>query len=574
VKLGLNVVKGSVVVVSLALGLACTGRIGRGGGASAAAGAGGAAGAPVPSKGDPNLPSSWTPGAPAGDPTAAPRMPLRRLTRVEYNHVVRDLLGDSSQPADAFSEPIAGSSGFATSGIVGEVDVVAYQQAAEALAASVDIRTLSACDPATSSEQGCAEQFVATFGRRAFRRPLSSTELADFVSLYANDLRKTAGLDHEGALRGVLEAMLQDVPFLYHWELGAVAPKAVAGVVALSPFELASRLSFFLWSSMPDAPLLAAAENGSLTDPAVLEAQARRLLADPKSADTTRGFYLQWLEISVKGAAKSPDLYPTFNPALAQNMEDEVVQFAQSITRDPKAGLQELLTSNRGFVNTALGTLYGVAGAGADLSPTTLDPVQRPGILARAGFLTMTSNAYEGDPTKRGSVIRRRVLCQSLAPPPANVPTLPPPAPDATVRERHAAHIMLNPCNACHRLTDLIGFGFGNYDAIGRFQTLESGKSIDPSGTIVALDGGDHDFAGPAALMPLLASSAEVQTCVTKQWLRFAFDRLETVADDASLQQIFDRFQGSHYNFTELLVALAKSRSFSYRAPSAGEVTQ
>jgi hypothetical protein len=232
--------------------------------------------------------------------------------------------------------------------------------------------------------------------------------------------------------------------------------------------------------------------------------------------------------------------------------------------------VRDLFQTDQAFASPELGLLYGLANATGTLQ--ALPAGSRPGILTRSAFLASTANAYEGDPTKRGAVIRRRVLCDTLAPPPGNVPELPPPAPDQTVRERHAMHQEVEPCRSCHTLTDPIGFGLGNFDAIGGYRSEEAGKPIDASGSIAGLDGQSPTFSDAAGLMALLAESEQVRACLTKQWLRFGFSRQETRADDYSLESAYHAFQLAGFQLPELLVALTQARSFRYRAPSAGEV--
>jgi hypothetical protein len=519
----------------------------------------------------PGMPSEWRPGV-LGDPRAAGYMPLRQLNRLEYRNALAELFGDAQKLDQLLPGDVAGTSGFATAGLASEVTVLAFQQAAEQLAASADINALTGCAAgAGAASATCIDTLLRDFGQHAFRRPLSDAEASEFKALYGS-LTNELGMSFESAARTLLEALLQAPAFLYHWELGPAAPVRDAdGAVKLGGYELSSRLSFLLWSSIPDQELLQAAASGALDTAPGIEAQARRLLASDKALGTMRNFHLQWLEVALQGTTKSAELYPSFGPALAQAMEDELTSLSGDLYRSGGT-VRELFQSPKAFVTPDLATLYGLTGvAGTAASARSLDAT-RPGLLTRAGFLASTSNAYEGDPTKRGAVIRRRVLCGSLTPPPANVPDLPASSAAQTVRERHAMHMGVEPCKTCHALTDPIGFGLGNFDAIGAYHTEESGKLIDASGSVAGLDGADRSFNDVAGLMGLLAESEDVRACLTKQWLRFGFARSETRADDSSLQSAYQAFAASGYRLSELLVALTTARSFRYRAVSPGEV--
>lgn len=546
----------SASALAAAAAVGCTANVGAPQSLEATAGASGSASGSVDQP--PAQPSEWKPGL-SGDAQAAGLMPLRQLNRVEYRNAAVELFGNSQHVDELLPGDVAGSSGFATAGLASEVTVQALQQAAEKLASTVNVQELTGCDTNGAGEAACIESLLASFGARAYRRPLSPAELSEYQTLYGS-LRSEVGMGFEAAARTVVEALLQSPGFLYHWELGPRAPLPdVEGVIKLGGYELASRLSFLLWSSIPDADLLAAAASGGLDSPEGIETQARRLLASDKALATMRNFHLQWLEVALAGVNKSAEIYPSFTPALAAAMEDELAFFSNDLYQGGgTAG--DLFQAMTAPASPALATLYGSSA--------------RPGVLTRAGFLTATSNAYEGDPTKRGAVIRTRVLCDTLVPPPANIPPLPAASPNQTVRERHAMHMSVEPCQSCHRMTDPIGFGLGNFDAMGGYQAQDSGKPIDTAGSVVDLDGSEQTFADAAELMALLANSQDVRACLTKQWLRFGFSRAETVADDASLESAYQSFAQSGFQLSELLIGLTRARSFRFRAVSPGEVLQ
>lgn len=499
-------------------------------------------------------------------------MPLRQLSRTEYANALTDLFGDAQGVAQLLPGDVAGTSGFATAGLASDVTIRALQQAAETLAKSADVMALTGCDAAGAGATACIDNLLDGFAKRAFRRPLTAVERADYHALYGS-LQSELGLSFDAATRTLLEAIVMAPAFLYHWELGASAPSVGAdGVIQLSNYEVASRLAFLLWSSIPDDELLAAAASDALSTAEGVELQARRLLASDKAVGAMRNFHVQWLDVSL-GGSKSPELYPTFNPKLAAAMADELAALTTNLFQSGGT-VGDLFLSRQGFVSPELARLYGSGAAvTGPLAPLTLDAT-RPGLLTRAGFLASTSNAYEGDPTKRGVVIRKRVLCETLVPPPANVPPLPPADPSLSVRDRHSQHMAVEPCRTCHALTDPIGFGFGTFDAVGAYHDTEAGKPIDASGTVAQLDGADRAFSDVTGLMRLLSESEDVRACLTKQWLRFALARGEQPADYGALQSTYQAFASSGFSLSELLVGLTRSRSFRYRAPAPGEALQ
>ena len=514
---------------------------------------------------------------PADDGPAAGLMPLRRLTRVEYDNTVRDLLGDVTHPAQSFPGEGEGSAGFASPGLVGSTDVKRLMEAAEALAAVAiqDLPALTQCAPDVEGEDGCAARFVVEFGARAYRRPLAEVEVEALLAIY--DLaRSDLQQDFAGGLRVVMQAMLQSPQFLYRWELGEAPPDREGALVRLTGHELASRLSYFLWSTMPDEALFAAAGAGELDTPAEIEAQARRMLADPRARDTLENFTRQWLHLeNLPAVFKSPDLYPGFDDALKGSMLAETLTFVDHVIRSGDGRVDTLLTASYSFLDERLAGLYGVAGVvGPELrGPVELDPTQRIGLLTHASLLTLGANAYEPDPIRRGKLVRERLVgCDKLPPPPNNIPELDPPDPDKPARERYEQHSMVEPCLSCHRLTDPIGFGLQHYDAIGQYRLMEGVHPIDASGVVHGLDGGDVAFTDVQGLAQALAASEEVRTCVAHQLFRFGFARRETVADRPSFDAAYAAYEAADYNLREFIVALTTSQSFRYRMPADGEV--
>jgi hypothetical protein len=526
----------------------------------------------------PNGMSSTTPpgmtGGPQGaDASGAGPMPLRRLDRREYNNTVRDLLGDNTRPADKFPDDQDTSLGFRRPGLVSSQDFSTVRDAAEALAAGVasKVATLAPC---SGPEETCARTFATSFGLRAFRRPLAAAEVDDLMLLY-KDGRTTLALDHAGAIGLMVEGVLQSPSFLYHWESGPAAPALEGKLVKRSAYENASQLSYFLWGSMPDQALFDAAAASKLGTPAELEAQARRLLADPRARDTVAQFVEEWLSTDqVAERPKDPKEYPQFTDDLKGAMSAEARAFASNVIFDGDGKLGTLLTATFSFVNQPLAAVYGVSGvSGMDLKQAQLNAQERSGLLTQPAFLTVTGSTNGSHPVKRGRKVYERFLCGELPPPPAMVPPPKPASEGGTTRDRFKEHSANACANACHSLMDPLGFAFEHYDGIGRYRTMDNGGKVDSSGAIT-VDGKLQSFQDARELTGILAGSAEVQRCFVRQWVRFALKRSETDADAGSIDSVVAAFNKGGQSVRDLLVGIATARSFRYRAPAAGEMLQ
>ncbi len=532
---------------------ACTGTIGD---AAFSPGAPGATSAP--GTGDASVDALVCTGVDAG------AAPLERLTRAQYANAVRDLLGLKAP----FDVTLLGEDEkmgpFSSNDVapVSELTLEQYTEAAETLAraAGTGLAALAPCDRTTQDDAACASHFLDVFGRRAYRRPLADEEKAAYTALYSD----YAAGGYDDAIRVVVETMLQSPNFLYHVELAP--PASTAGVLTLDPFELASRLSFFLAATTPDDALLDAAAQGSLADAAGLRAQAERLLNAPTATDALASFHLQWLELDTLGAlTKDPAVYPSFDATMAAAMQDETTRFVDYVFRKGDAKLETLLTAPYSFLEGPLFGLYGVAPvAGADPSmPVMLDPKERAGLLTQGSFLAMHGHENQSAPVQRGKVIIRNVLCESLPDPPPNVDTTPPaPSPGATTRQRFAVHETNPSCAGCHKRIDGVGMGLEAYDGIGAYRTMDGTQPVDATGLFLDTKDLNGPFNGAIELARDLAGSPEVQQCVATQWLRFALGRMETTADGCSLQGLHQAFDASGHDVRSLLVSVALSDSF------------
>jgi hypothetical protein len=479
---------------------------------------------------------------------ASASMPLA-MTNAEYDRTVRDLLGESGSVStvEGFGPDSRMESGFRYQ----PAPVTALRQAQLAKAANdlaenavAHLAQILPCDPAVTGD--CLEQFITTFGRRAFRRPLTDIEL----KMYDQGFPRDASFAMKAQM--VIASMLSSPSF---YEI--VPEGSVPGVVQLTPYELASRLSYFIYRSMPDSALLDAAANGKLVTTADIEAQARRMLLSPKAHDAVTDFFAEWL--SLDGLAlteKDPAVLPTFD-AVRADMATETIKFTESVFFGD-GRLESLLESSTTWINEPLAQLYGQPGVvGMPFQQVKLDPKTRAGILTQASFLSLTSNASMTSPTRRGKFVLEKLLCGAVPPHPPNVPETLPDTPGQTTRERLAMAVAQPACMACHNLMDPIGFGFEGFDPVGRVRATDNGLPVDASGTVTGDDPG-APFVGAVDLSSQLASNSAAVSCATTQWLRFALSRQDVGGDGCGIA-----FQTTS-TLQELVVAIATSDSFRY----------
>jgi Protein of unknown function (DUF1592)/Protein of unknown function (DUF1588)/Protein of unknown function (DUF1587)/Protein of unknown function (DUF1585)/Protein of unknown function (DUF1595) len=508
----------------------------------------------------PNGGSSGTTNLAAECTTISPgAAPLRRLTQSQYDNTVRDLLGDATHPAQSFppDETTGTFSNNAASQTVSPLLAQSYQQAAEALAATA-IASKSAllpCDPAKAGEDACAKQFIQTFGKRAYRRPLA---------LYTTNRQ---GATFDNGVQAVLEAVLNSGTFLYMPELGLVDQAKPGDVVPLAPYEMASRLSYFLWNSMPDDALFASADAGQLATVEQVTAQARRMIADPKAHDATRELFDEWMNLKgLAAASKDAATYPAYSADVKTSMLAETRAFIDYAMWGSDGRVDTLLTAPVSFLDANTAKVYGVpAPNGSGLVKTQLDPSQRSGILTQPAVLTTLAKPNQSSPILRGKFVRERFLCQQLPPPPAGLVIVPPEVkPGATTRQRFGEHDKNPACAGCHSLMDPIGFGFEHFDGIGTWRSTDQGLPVDSTGALTSTDV-DGAFDGVPDLAKKLAGSNAVRECVATEFYRYTLGRAETDADKCSLGTVKATFAAKSYDMRELLVAITVTDAFRYR---------
>jgi uncharacterized protein DUF1592/uncharacterized protein DUF1588/uncharacterized protein DUF1595/uncharacterized protein DUF1585/uncharacterized protein DUF1587 len=497
------------------------------------------------------------------------RAPMRRLSNTEYRYTVTDLLGSANaaviaQATRGFTSETE-SLGFRNSADFLEISPVAAQQymdAAEQLSAAVG-RSLLPCDPTAVDPAACAHDFIAKFGRKAFRRPLAASEIARYEALYTTAASR---YDFDTGLQWIIFAMLQSPLFLDRIEI--TAPSTGQTYAPVGPYEIASRLSYLFWLSMPDDALFDAASKNELSTPAQIEAQARRMLADPK-ARRVLAFFDEWLDTDqLPSIQRDPMRFPEMTPELAASLREETRTFADHVIFESDGDLQALFTAPFTYVDALLARHYGLpVPSVAGFSRVDLDPAQRAGIFSQGGPLTVHDRPTRTSIVRRGLKIRTDFLCQNIGAPPPNVnPNLPEATMGVTQRQRLEQHRTNGTCAACHNLMDPIGVVFENFDALGRLRTQdENGLPIDTTSTIEYTADANGPVTGAVQLAQRLAASEQVRKCFTTQLFRFAYGRGETPDDACSQKQIDDRFKDASYRLKEALVSLTQTNAFLYR---------
>ena len=506
-------------------------------------------------------------GSSCEDLGAGPRV-IRRLSHLEYDNTVRDLVaieGELAGQGERFASDnvVNGFSKNAGALTVSALLADQYREAAEALAdhivANQDL--FLACDPADG--QPCAESFVRTFGARAFRRPVSDEEVARYAALYGV-IEAEDGFDE--ALRWIAATMLQSPNFLYRTELGVYAGD---GSYDLTPHEVAAELSYLILGTLPDAELEALAESGEILDPVVLEVQASRLLADARSGETLAHFVDEWLGISLLPiVTRDPDLYPEFTPEIREAMLGEVHRVVSEVF-DGGGTIGDLLTADFTYVTDELAAYYGIPAGEADsegFGRVSLEGAGYGGLLTQGAINAAHATPTASSPIHRGVVVRERLMCQELPPPPASLDTSPPPVdPGLSTRERYTQHSSEEACKGCHELIDGIGFGLEHYDAIGRYRELDGEHPVDASGEIVRSQAIDGAFEGAGQLQEALANGDEVQACYAQLWMEYSLGgeldgELECIGEE-----LREEFIASGGRLDALVGALVRSPHFVIR---------
>ena len=596
-------------------------------------------------------------GEQAGDPTdpvnqplLTPESPLVALTPTEYNNAVRDLLvmpdSGAAWPmppavADVLSPPkgvkngvfgvasvqtapwpwefpaeigVDHFEGLAEGQVPSPYAIEEYQKAAMHFAAYVLVSpAFFACSGweklEVEAQKSCAWQSLLRFAQRAWRRPLSTPEKDRLESFWTQNLSQGTS---EEAIVLTVAGILQSPGFVYRTELGRPS-ESVGQAIPLSDWEMASKLSFFFWDSIPDGLLFEAASRGELSTVEEVEAQARRMLEDPRARSMVVRFHEQWLETEkIHGVAPARSTYgpmygispeppldttgdgdwPTIMLPIRNSMEAETQLFVEKTIFDGEGTLKALLTDHHGYmsqeteliygpdsiilegptVNWDYGGVYFSQGSNQSLTlyPTEYPANQRPGILTQPSVLAVGSYTVHPAPIIRGTRILERVACQHLgAPPPGAEAAVPPDSDEAegTNRERTEVATSADVCAGCHQIINPPGFAFENFDAMGHWRDEDNGKPVDASGNFTLSGGENLNFVDVSDFVHQLAESVQVQECYVLRWARYATG-VQLEHDDEGLSVLSDGF-GVDGHIQELLVSITTSDLFRYRRAEA-----
>ncbi len=492
---------------------------------------------------------------------------IHRLNTPEYNNTVADVLGTTQQPADGLwaAEETAGFNNQAAVQLVDSKQYQRYYDAAGVVAADVFANAalkakLVTC--ATADSAACVDGIINATGLKLFRRPATADEVTTYHKVYAD--ARTLGLTHEASLQQVLTALLASAQFLYRMEFDA-APASTT-VHDLTGYELASRLSYFLWQSAPDDGMMKLAADNSLTATATLTAQIDRASADPKFERFTKSFIGQWLGVRKVGAhAVTGTVFPDWTPALGDAMANEVYAFFDDFAKGDLPWT-DFVKTDVNYVNADLAKLYGLPAPASGTARVVNTADNRFGFLGMGAFLALSSYEYRTAPTLRGRWILLNMLCTPPAEPPPGIPKLDAAADGSAaqqnVRARLEAHRANPVCASCHATLDPYGLALENFDAIGKFRSAyPNGSAIDAS--TVTLDG--TKFTGLSGLADQVAKQPSLLSCVEKQLFTYSLGRAPTDTDQPYLSQVQTAWTANTPSLPRLIKGLVLADTFRKR---------
>lgn len=531
-----------------------------------AAGSGGR-GATTAGQGGSPSPAAGTSGSSGASATyAGAETVSRRVSRAELDNVLRDLLGDETSPASKMlAEDLYApydndyASQLASSAYVESLEVFATDVANRAVANPASRAKLLPCTPSAATDKACFRQVAQSFLARAFRRPLAADETDAYLPLLdlANDpnAEVVGGSPFNTAVALLIRSVIQDPELLYRIEAGT--PTSDPRVFALTDVEIASRLSFLLWGSAPDAALTTAAASGELRDGTKRRAQAERMLSDPRAREQLHRFHAMWL--GYRAIPQTPELAAAFARETNALLDRVIFNERQSYLK--------LFSFDETYLDAILADHYGLPHPSAASGWVKYGDSGRAGILSHGAVLSAFGKFSDTSPTQRGIFVRTRLMCQELAPPPPSVMADKPPAGDQNAvckYDRYQAHRTSSSCAGCHSLTDGIGFGLENYDLAGRYRTHDDGLTqctIEGKGEIT----GVGSFHGPAELGALLVDQGLLDACVVQQYLQFALGHKPSAADAAAIDMLTKSFANNDHDLMGLILSFIESDAFARR---------
>ena len=496
---------------------------------------------------------------------------LRRLTSVQYRNSISDLFGGAVTVTDDLEADTA-LSGFQSIGaslvslsphLIEQLETSALDIAHKALSNTTTRAAFVGCNPTAATDDACTSAFLTRFGRRAWRRPLAADEVTTLATLTKSI--QTSMNSYFGGLEYGVAAILESPHFLYREELGTADPKNAARVL-FDDHELATRLSYFLWNTTPDDMLLDAADAKQLTG-AGFATQVQRLLKSPRAVDGAQTFFGEYFRLGdLDNLPQLPSIFPARTATIGPAMRQETQMFLSDLAVTRDGDLRTMFTSQSTFVNAELAGLYGLPGVtGTAFVPATLPTGSlRAGYLGQGSFLALNAHSTVTSPTYRGKFIREMLMCETIPPPPMNVPPLPMDmgAPTQTMKQKLELHRKNEPCATCHSLMDPLGLSFENFDAMGASRTMDAGQVIDASGN---LDG--MTFNTPRDLETLLSQDPKTMACVARNLYRYVTGHIESSGEEPAITQLVQAFSSGQFHYSSLVNGMLTSAAFTTAAP-------
>jgi hypothetical protein len=499
-------------------------------------------------------------------PFSAAPVAIRRLSATQFHNAVRDLFPDvrvtTALEADAavngFIE-IGVARGTISPAAAEKLEKAAYEIAGQVAAPDRRARFVS-CTPASTVDTACARSYVERVGRRAFRRPLTSEEVARYVGLADTAARRMN--DFYAGIEFATAGLLQSPNFAFRVEVGEPDP-ADGSRLRYTSLEMATRLSFLIWNTIPDEPLLAAGEAGELLTERGLTAQVERLSNDARARSAMNNFHLERFNLEALDTLnKDRARFAGMTNTLGASMREDVLRTIDHIVFEQGGDYRDLFDTPITFSNAELAGIYGLARPASGTQLLALPGAgPRLGLLGKPGLLAMNAHVRETSPTLRGKFVRERILCESIPEPPPDVVTIvPEPNPDApTMRERLVRHREEESCARCHASMDPIGLAFENFDAIGAHRETDNGHALDLSGEI---DGAA--FNGSRELAGLLRDRVSASECSVRQLYRYAVGHVETDGEEIVIKALSQRFSAGGHRLKGLIQEIVMSEGFRY----------